>query len=68
MLESAPREVSLTSKNLRTWSDTKGQFKIDAELVSYKGTQVRLRKSDGTELTVDTAKLSEPDLAYLQGL
>lgn len=49
----------------RTWSDASGSFRVVATLVERTGTDVRLKKSDGTEITVPLAKLSEADQKWL---
>ncbi len=50
---------------LRTWSDATGQFRIEAALVAKEGGSVRLRKKDGTEISVPLSKLSRADVEYL---
>ncbi len=50
----------------RTWRDVSGQFEVEATLVEDKGDEVRLRTTDGRELTVPTAKLGVVDRKYLR--
>ena len=49
----------------REWSDSTGQFKIEAELVDVRDGTVRLRRNDGTVISVQTSRLSEADRRYL---
>lgn len=50
----------------REWSDSTGQFKVEAQLVSKDATNVRLRKPDGMVITVPIARLSPADQAFLR--
>ncbi len=52
----------------RTYSDASGNFKIVAAAVAVTDTQIRLRKSDNTELDVPVAKLSDADQRFLKSL
>lgn len=52
----------------RTWTDASGKFKIEAELVSNDGDQVKLRKKDKRVVTLPVAKLSKEDQDYLAAL
>jgi hypothetical protein len=58
--------TSAEAAPLRTWSDSTGQFKIDAEFVSSDGTTVKLRRADGTTLDVPLAKLSAADQTHVR--
>ncbi len=49
----------------RTWSDTSGQHKIKATFVELADDQVRLRKSDGSEILVPVDKLCKADRDWL---
>lgn len=51
---------------LRTWTDVTGQHRTEAEFLSLTGTQVQLRKMDGSIVTVPMEKLSREDRAYAQ--
>lgn len=50
----------------RRWTDSTGRFSIEAELVEVKDGNVRLRRHDGTILSLPSEKLSEADRRYLQ--
>ncbi len=52
-----------TSK-LRTWTDTTGKFKIEAEFVAMEKGQVHLKKDDGTTIAVPFDKLSVADQEF----
>ncbi len=53
---------------IRTWSDSTGRFKVEAELVDRDDQNITLRRSNGKIAKVPLAKLSEADLAYLKKL
>jgi hypothetical protein len=57
--EKPTRPAALTAP--RTWKDASGKFQVEAELVEITADAVRLRKPDGTELSVPIDKLSEAD-------
>jgi hypothetical protein len=50
----------------RTWTDSTGKFKIEAELVDVEDGKVRLKKDDGSIVTVPLIKLSAGDRAFLR--
>jgi len=52
----------------RTWTDTSGEFTIEAALLSKTPTTVTLQKEDGTSIQVPIEKLSEVDRDYLKSL
>jgi len=52
----------------RRWTDSTGKYSVEAELVSIEDGQVRLRKTDGQEITVPMDRLSEADQRYLESL
>lgn len=52
----------------RMWSDASGSFKIKAALLAVLPDRVKLRKTDGQEIEVPIAKLSEADQKFLQKL
>lgn len=60
--------ASKTSENFRTWSDTTGKYKIEAEWVSTENGNVTLKRRDGTVVTLPIAKLSEADQEYLKSI
>ena len=49
----------------RTWSDTTGKFRIEAELVSVKDGTVNLKKKDGEVVSVPLGKLSKADQEFV---
>ena len=52
----------------RLWKDATGKFSVQAELIEQDDAQVILKKSDGEQIAVPLAKLSDADRAYLQTL
>ena len=51
----------------RTWTDREGKFQIEAMLLDFDGTDVKLkRKDDGKTLSIALEKLSLPDQAYVK--
>jgi hypothetical protein len=51
----------------RTWTDATGKFKTEAAFLDLKDGKVRLKKKDGTIVTVALEKLSEADQAVVKG-
>lgn len=49
----------------RTWSDAIGKHKIEAELIDFDETTVRLRKRDGKVIEVPLAKLGDADQQFV---
>lgn len=52
---------------VRTWKDSSGQFQVQAELVSFQGGQVTLRRDNGQIIRLPTSRLSAEDQAFLKG-
>jgi len=50
----------------RTWTSRDGKFKTEADLIDFKEDVVRLKKSDGGELSVPLAKLSDEDQQFVR--
>lgn len=50
----------------RVWRDASGTHEIKAELVGVKGTQVTLKRENGTLITLPLSQLSKADQALLQ--
>lgn len=50
----------------RAWTDDSGGFRVEAELVAFDSERVSLRRTDGREIAVPIARLSEPDKAFLR--
>ncbi|MCL2304758.1 MAG: SHD1 domain-containing protein [Planctomycetaceae bacterium] len=71
----APTKTTITSaksppvaaKEKRTWTDSTGQFNVEAELVRVDGENVLLRTTNGKQLTIPLAKLSNADRKYVTG-
>jgi WD40 repeat protein len=52
----------------RTWTDSTGKYKIEADFQEIKDGQVHLQRTDGKKLALPLAKLSKDDQAYLKDL
>lgn len=52
----------------RTWTDSTGKFKIEADFLEIVEGQVKLQRPDGKKVSLPLAKLSKDDQAYLQQL
>jgi hypothetical protein len=52
----------------REWTDGTGQFKVEAELVDVVDGNVRLRRTDGTVISLSITRLSEADRGWLASL
>jgi hypothetical protein len=50
---------------LRTWTDSTGQFTIEAELVKVEGGKVELKQKDGQHVAILVEKLSKEDQEFL---
>tara|TARA_R110002049_G_scaffold50370_2_gene142997 strand:+ start:68367 stop:69275 length:909 start_codon:yes stop_codon:yes gene_type:complete len=50
----------------RSWSDTHGQFKIEAEAIGYNETTVVLKTASGRLLAVELSELSAEDQAFVK--
>lgn len=50
----------------RTWTDTTGRFRIEAELVEVRDGKAVLKKADGSQLEVPVEKLSPADREFLK--
>lgn len=51
----------------RTWTDSTGKFKIDAELIAVENGNVKLQRPDGKIVTMAIVKLSPADQALVRG-
>ena len=65
-LVGSPSLIAL-SDQLRTWTSSDGNYVVRAELIDADDKEVRLRKPDGSVLTVPFSKLSAADRAFLAG-
>jgi len=52
----------------RTWTDSSGTHRIEAEFVAVNEGQVKLRRSDGRVISVPVDKLSAEDQAHIASL
>ncbi len=50
----------------RTWTDSTGKFKIDAQLVEFKDDQVTLRRTDGKTISLPLNRLSQQDQQFVK--
>ncbi|MCY2995979.1 MAG: SHD1 domain-containing protein [Planctomycetota bacterium] len=64
----APATSGNAGAVFRTWTDTTGQFSIEAKFVAEDGDKVRLVNKDGKELKMPLAKLRESDRKYVESL
>lgn len=61
LFASAPGVALADEGALRTWTDSKGKFKIKAKMVSLEDGVVTLEKEDGTQIEIELEKLSPAD-------
>ena len=64
----ASATIVATTIKSRSWSDVSGAFRVDALYLGKQGENVRLRRNDGTEITVPLARLSADDQRYVATL
>ena len=57
--------ATAAAAEMRTWSDSKGKFRIQARFVSVDGGKVTLEKPDGSEFEIELKRLSEADRKYV---
>jgi hypothetical protein len=55
-----------TWSEIRTWSDSTGKHKVEAEFVELKDQKVTLRRKDGKAITIALEKLSEADRSFVR--
>lgn len=55
-----------THAETRTWTDTTGKFKIEADFLEIVEGQVKLQRPDGKKVSLPLLKLSKDDQAYLK--
>ena len=51
---------------LRTWADSAGKYRLDARLLEFKDGVAKLKKTDGTVVSVPSDLLSPADRNYLR--
>jgi WD40 repeat protein len=59
--------AAATHAEERSWTDSTGKYKIEAEFVEVADGKVRLRRADGKTLALPLEKLSPADRAYVEG-
>lgn len=59
--------VGVTSMLAREWSDTTGEFKLEADFVEVEDGKVKLRDEEGNEYRIAIKRLSSPDRSYVKG-
>jgi hypothetical protein len=55
-------------RGVRVWKDATGKFSIEAKLSGLAGGVVKLKRADGSVISVPVEKLSEADRTYLDEL
>ncbi len=61
-----PTQSPTESMPLREWKDTTGKFSVEARLVSANDTNVELKKTDGTTITVRKSIMCIQDNIYIE--
>ncbi len=61
-IASAPLSVT------RIWTDSTGAYSIEASLLSWSGTEVKLLRPNGKRVAIDLDKLSKSDVDFLASL
>ncbi|WP_425618804.1 SHD1 domain-containing protein [Anatilimnocola sp. NA78] len=61
----APAETTVSS-NTRIWTDSTGQFTIDAELIGFEDGAAKLKRKDGKVVSLPLDKLSGADQAAVR--
>jgi hypothetical protein len=56
---------SAAASSLRTWTDSTGQFQIEAELVKIEDGKVQLKQKNGQLVAIVLDKLSKADQEFL---
>lgn len=62
------KNKSSLAKTMRTWSDSSGSFKVEAQFVRVEGPTVVLKRKDGMEVKVPFKRLSSEDQTLLESL
>ena len=65
-LIAAVTAVATTSAWGRTWTDSTGNYQVEAELIAFNDEQVVLKRTDGHLLVVPLSRISKQDQDYLQ--
>lgn len=56
-----PAAEPVASGATRVWTDSTGQFKIEAELIAFEGGVAKLKRKDGKIISLPLEKLSASD-------
>ncbi|MHC4176316.1 MAG: SHD1 domain-containing protein [Planctomycetota bacterium] len=64
--DTAVRSSAARSSGVRTWADSTGKFKVEAELVDCRDGQVRLKKIGGRIVSLPLNRLSAADREYVK--
>ena len=64
--ESEPTPEAEPAPEYRTWSDSTGKYRVEAELLSYGAGKARLKKRTGELIELPIEKLSEDDRKYIR--
>ncbi len=64
-INSQPTDFRFINQRVRTWSDSTEAFEIQATLVSQIDGIVRLERTDGRTIDIESSKLSTRDRKYL---
>lgn len=59
--------LGATERPFRTWTDSSGKFTVEAQFMGAAFGNVKLRRRDGTTITVPLDKLSEADQEWIKG-
>jgi outer membrane protein assembly factor BamB len=66
LLVAAGTSAAGAQNEKRTWTSADGQHQIEAEFLEFKDQKVRLRKSDGKEMSVAVSALSKADRDFVR--
>ncbi|MBN2294421.1 MAG: hypothetical protein JXM70_18475 [Pirellulales bacterium] len=58
--------AKVSAKAVRMWTDITGKFTVEAEFVSSTGGKVRLKKTNGKNITVPVERLSAVDQQWIR--
>ena len=53
-------------KNLRTWTDRSGSFRVEAQFIGLTDGKIHLHKQNGVKIAVPTSKMAVEDLEYVE--
>ncbi len=59
-------QLSSSAAEFRTWTTSDGRFGAEAELIEANNSEVTLKKTDRSVVTLSISKLSMPDRDYVQ--